>query len=124
MPVIGLKKFERRMAKFAKTLPAELIVPFQKKIVLEIFSRLVVKTPVDTGHARNNWQITIGSEAQDEIDAPINELGALSTLGPFQDVYITNNVPYIERLDNGHSMKQAPAGMVTPTLNEVSLMGF
>ncbi len=33
-------------------------------------------------------------------------------------IYITNNLPYISKLENGSS-KQAPNGMVNLTMNEV-----
>ncbi|MCY1553030.1 hypothetical protein D9M68_894720 [compost metagenome] len=89
---------------------------------------LAYKTPVDTSNALSNWQLTLDSPATDEIKPyfpghmgstqrasaaqTVNE--ARSRLGakkPGQPIYITNNVPYIEQLNNGSS-KQAPAGFV------------
>ena len=39
--------------------------------------------------------------------------------GAFQTHYISNNTPYIERLENGHSKRQAPDGMLKMTLLEL-----
>lgn len=47
-------------------------------------------TPVDTGQARNGWQIDLSDRMKPEI---------------------TNSVPYINRLNDGHS-KQSPAGYI------------
>ena len=47
-------------------------------------------TPVDTGQARNGWQIDLSDRMKLEI---------------------TNSVPYINRLNDGHS-KQSPAGYI------------
>lgn len=89
---------------------------------------LVLSTPVDTGRARSNWQVSIGSpiESEREPFAP-GELG--STAGPNaqaaiaqgeqvinrrqpeETIFITNNLPYIQRLNDGYSA-QAPVGFV------------
>jgi hypothetical protein len=54
------------------------------------------KTPIRTGNARRNWQ------------------DKKSKTG----FTVENKVPYIERLDQGSS-KQAPRGIVGPTLTEI-----
>lgn len=54
------------------------------------------KTPVRTGNARRNW-----SKQQDK-----------------RGFTVENKVPYIERLEAGSS-KQAPRGIVGPTLTEI-----
>ena len=77
-------------------------------------------TPVDTGWARSNWIPNIG----EPLDAPVGSRSNVST-GPQNQaeagiagytlskgrVYISNNVPYILRLNEGSS-RQAPAGFV------------
>lgn len=77
-------------------------------------------TPVDTGWARSNWIPNIG----EPIEAPVGSRSNVNTapqnqaLGQVANyslnkgrVYISNNVPYILRLNEGYS-KQAPAGFV------------
>lgn len=79
---------------------------------------LVMETPVDTGRAKNNWNADINAvdastteEANPNADGTgkINE--ALDNYKSGDTVFISNNLPYIVRLNEGHS-KQAPAGFV------------
>ena len=86
-------------------------------------------TPVDKGVARSNYRVSKGSRTFAIIPAysPGKDLGigeqanlravlaqgraALSDLKPGQAAFITNNVPYIEQLNNGSS-KQSPGGFL------------
>ena len=50
---------------------------------------------------------------------------AIAQLQPFQIIYLTNNVPYIERLDGSDgkgppASKQAPNGILQPVLNQLN----
>jgi hypothetical protein len=95
-------------------------------LFLEAHRRVVLKTPVDIGRARGNWQPTIGEAAQGEIDAIDPSGGATIAEGmsvakglKFGDTAFTvNNLPYINRLEHGWS-KQAPTGMVAVTVEEL-----
>jgi hypothetical protein len=89
-------------------------------MVLDIHGDLVEVTPVKTGWARNNWLLALGHSAPGPIGTPENvnttakDAGIPSVLGwKISDgpIYITNNVPYIGRL-NGGSSKQAPRGFI------------
>ena len=101
-----------------------------KKIVLDVASNLRAApvqggTPVDTGWARANWVPQIGSPAEgtagsrEQAEAGIlpsdAEAGQLSVALGYKlkkgPVFITNNVPYIVKLNEGSS-QQAPAGFV------------
>lgn len=123
-----VQRFQAEVRLVAGSLPIDNIIPFQKKIVFEALSRLVNKTPVDLGRARGNWQVTINEPAQDYFwdnwltDPLIEGLAELGELGLFQVVYITNNIPYIEALEGGHSQVQAPEGMLGPTISELEAM--
>ena len=121
----NLPEFNLALEKFAKSIPAELIPTLQRKIGLEALRRIVLKTPVDTGRARGNWQTTINRSVESEHwqTDPI-EAGTATLAGeipPYAVVYLTNNVIYILPLEHGHS-KQAPYGMVGLTLEELRLM--
>ena len=131
----AIRKFNKELDFFAKTLiPAE-VTKLVKAIAFEVFARVIFKTPVDTGRARGNWQITIGQAAlgviglegaqdnafasfQDEAADISQAASVLQNLNPFETVFITNNVPYIEFLEDGSS-DQAPSGMVAETFEEV-----
>ena len=80
---------------------------------------VIAGTPVDTGHARGNWQFSEGSPATGELN--VFDPTGLLTLATCAvqidaarvggtDWFLANNVPYILPLEFGHS-KQAPNGM-------------
>lgn len=93
---------------------------------LMIFERVILRTPVDTGRARANWQATVGQPAEGQLElfdpsgsgavagAQAAALGWNLAAG---SLFLANNLPYIEPLENGWS-QQAPAGMVRLTLME------
>ena len=88
---------------------------------LDIFNRVTKKTPVDTGRARAGWNLAIGHadlsvppEGQENYPAPTPKLGRIEA---GDTVVLSDNVPYIGELENGHS-KQAPAGMVRLSIEE------
>lgn len=96
-----------------------------RRIVIEMLSRVVMRTPVDTGRARANWQTTIGSPASGTLDAADKTGGqaiargtAVAAQFPMgATVWLSNGLPYAERLEYGYS-RQAPAGMVRVTVAE------
>jgi len=95
---------------------------------MEVYSRLIIRSPVDTGRFRGNWMIATGIEPQ---GADLNRFdktgqttiaGGTSNLLQFQTgqtIMIRNNLPYGPSLEYGHS-KQAPLGMVRITANELN----
>lgn len=98
-----------------------------KKIALELDQRVVLMTPVDTGRARANWFPSINTSALGTIDASdrsgssalskATRVVAQAALGDV--IWLTNNLPYILALENGHS-GQAPGGMVDASLEAVA----
>lgn len=91
----------------------EVIVSF----ILDLSEKVILKTPVDTGWAINNWVATIGVPNSDvpnpkdkTAQAALNGVGFVSLTAPGKVFYLTNNVAYINRLEYGYS-KQAPNGM-------------
>lgn len=88
-------------------------------------------TPVDTGWARANWIPRIGEpfrgttgtreQAEDgNVSESDGNAGLTSLLGYRIErgrVFISNNVPYIVRLNEGSSM-QAPSGFVQAAIQE------
>ncbi len=96
-----------------------------RKVALEIFRRVVMRTPVDTGRARGNWQVEIGTPRGGVIDRfdPNGQrtlFDAESLIAQWQGdaaIFLFNNLPYILRLEDGWS-GQAPNGMVRLVLEE------
>ncbi len=126
----SLKRFQREVNSFAKKLVPEQLVALQTKITLEALRRIVLKTPVDTGRARGNWQTSVGSPAEGEVST-VDTTGfatiaageqRLTSLGPFQVTYVTNNVPYIQRLEDGHSPQSPPGHMIQGSIHEIETL--
>lgn len=83
---------------------------------LSVQREVVMNTPVDTGRARSNWfmgngsaprHVTEDTTAQNLMDG----IAQAQKIKSDDTVYISNNLPYINRLNDGHS-QQAPAGFV------------
>jgi hypothetical protein len=132
---LDLKKFAQRA-----TIQADDAV---RKIVLDVGTSLVLKSPVGDmklwadywkekvgagyvgGRFRGNWQFGVG-QIDTTTDLTIDPTGSISIgriangvlSAPAANVfYITNSLPYADRLENGWS-SQAPAGMVGLTVAE------
>ncbi|MCY4125399.1 MAG: HK97 gp10 family phage protein [Pseudomonas sp.] len=97
---------------------AEQVAQRVRVIALAMLNEVVLRSPVDTGRFRGNNIVSIGSPVfrqtaeLDPTGAATLRAGssALSGLEPFTTVYIQNNLPYAEALENGHS-QQAPGGV-------------
>jgi hypothetical protein len=95
------------------------IVELMKAASIEFWRQVVISTPVDTGFARFGWFITVKTPSkylppEGQESYPMPNLADHSEIRPFtvnDTLFITNNVPYIDRLNNGYS-RQAPANFV------------
>lgn len=112
-----------------------------RKVAIDVTKNVVIKTPVDTGRARANWNVQIDqpdytttAETDTSGDGTVGK--AVSTLQDYRAgpaIWITNGLPYISTLEyggypnppkndsgktsGGYSI-QAPAGMVRITVAE------
>jgi hypothetical protein len=112
-------KFSLNVLKDADTLT--------KRITGEMLQGVVVATPVDTGQARSNWRVSVGS-VDGTTDTSTDKGGSgaikrgIATIqsggGLGKVVYISNSLRYIERLNNGWSM-QAPKNFMQITFMNV-----
>lgn len=104
----------------------EAVLDKQRAAIIQLFSLVVIKTPVDKGGARSNWFCELGA-ANNGAAGRAPETSGNAAL---QDIRVTvsqmpiagqailfNNLPYIERLEDGYS-QQAPAGMVKTSIAE------
>ena len=106
----------------------------RKTYAFALYSSIVKKTPVDTGRARGNWNITVGHDdttASTRTKPQFKNVDEVPKVEGDETIYISNNLPYITKLEyggypnppkggkgktiNGYS-KQAPEGMVGVTL--------
>lgn len=100
-----------------------------RKLGVNIDRRLVLETPRDTGSAKASWLVAYGQPSNAIVDntgkdvgtaaAQAIEKGALeaSKFKAGDTLYITNNQPYIERLNEGWS-EQAPSRYVDQIIEE------
>lgn len=104
-------QFEREIKAFAeKRLPEE-VVKLQRMVSLELLTRVVDRSPVDTGRLRASWQLSINrtsrrvapyKRAKDTAQQVIDRgKAAISSLPPFSAVYLSNNIEYLEVIEFG-----------------------
>lgn len=94
-----------------------------RKITLDVFSNVIRMSPVDTGRFKGNWQPAVGTMPGGVIEAtdPSGNVVIAKVQGVTSDVeagdviYMVNNLPYAQRLEDGWS-NQAPSGMVALTV--------
>jgi hypothetical protein len=96
-----------------------------RKVALEMFTRVILKSPTDTGRFRGNWQVAIGSIPSGTL--ALDDKAGTATIAKVQAevlkleagqvIYLTNSLPYATRLEYGWS-NQAPNGMVRLTIME------
>lgn len=120
-----MKSFSKQIRLTAKTVEQN-VDRLVRKVALAVDTAVVMGTPVDTGRARANWQVSVG-DAPDGVlfpepeKPPSPEAGAQRSLDEAQQkvaeykgrgiIHVTNNLHYIEKLNAGSSA-QAPAGYV------------
>jgi hypothetical protein len=102
-----------------------------RTICLDLLKDIVLNTPVDSGRARANWQcsintpvsgrISFSADSGSGITAPKESAAsadailrgtAISAQASGNVFWISNNLPYIYRLEFEGWSKQAPNGMV------------
>lgn len=96
-------------------------------VSLDLLGRLVRRSPVKTGRFKGNWLASTSSPALGVVDrldpvgnATIARAGAVLRRVPmFGTVYLTNNLPYARRVEDGSS-RQAPAGVVKLAITELT----
>lgn len=96
-------------------------------ISIQLLNEIVQRSPVDTGRFRANNQVSIGSPDYTSTMATDKSGGTTLQQGsaviaqgqPYSVIYIQNNLPYAEPLENGHS-QQAPAGIYAVSFHGVA----
>lgn len=115
-----LKSFAKKIRKVGQNVQTNATAAV-RKLAVRINQVVITETPVNSGRARNNWFATVGLPSEETTDLKrydktgqtrINKNNAeISTVGEDQSVYISNNLAYIKKLNEGSSA-QAPAGFV------------
>lgn len=110
--------FSLEIAKFGDA-TAKRVQQVRRGVTLKLFNSVILDTPVDTGRARANWQVSEAEPKQETVDrvdksgrGPMAEVEAVTNKSDGDvSLFLSNNLPYIEGLENGTS-KKAPEGMV------------
>ena len=131
-------EFNADLEKFAQSIERS-VGTVRRRVALDLFERINEKTPVGNvaawksgrappgyvgGRLRASWNMTDGQpsdEVQPAGQSSYPSKGKITATfsRPYDVTWITNNTPYAERVEFGHSQQQAPAGMVRVSLAEV-----
>lgn len=128
-----MAKWTMDLNKYCKDKEVEL-KDVRKTYAFALYTSIVKKTPVDTGRARGNWNISVGKDdttTKKDTEPQYRNIESVPKVENDETIYISNNLPYITKLEyggypnppkkgngktvNGYS-KQAPEGMVGVTL--------
>ena len=120
-----MSNFSLDLARFCAKADANMKVAV-KKIAFEAFSRVISRSPVDTGRFRANWGVTVGSPWTGTVDVYDQDGRGTAKLAQDQvvkwnaqgSIFLSNNLVYALPLEYGHS-GQAPSGMVRVTVAEI-----
>ena len=86
-----------------------------KATAFEMFSQIIQKTPVETGRARGNWNITTDSPDYSTTESGKSPNVEVEVDNDFPDIYIANGLDYVVELEEGKS-SQAPTGIIIPAI--------
>jgi len=144
---VDLQRFRQALIKQTERTAEALVRDTQIAVAQHVYERVILRTPVLTGHARHNWMPSINTQVEEEQEGvfggvetgePItaaermrwkDTIKALRLMPLGQTLWITNNVPYILKLEfggyppgpgtiDGFSRK-APHGMLGITVREI-----
>ena len=129
--------FARNLERYAKRTGASL-EQTARAVTIELFNGVVMATPVGNpdlwgspappgyvgGRARGNWQVSVGAPVSQETSRIDSQGSAVeseiaSTVVSGEVNYLSNNLPYIGRLEYEGWSTQAPAGMVRKNMQRV-----
>ena len=122
------RRFVKAVKKHTKRMTIDAALKELKEIAFEVLRGVVIRTPVDIGHAKAGWLVTSGAPAT-TVPLAVDKAGS-TTMSNGRNVidrhnnikkilWIVNNVIYIGALEAGHSRLQAPQGMVRLTLQRI-----
>lgn len=122
----NVRRFQLELADVIRNrVPAQAAV-IVRKVAQQALQGVVRSSPVDTGRFRGNWQMQAGTPATGVLDrldpsgsaalAAGESVIAQATIDA--PLWLTNNVPYAGRLEDGHS-DQAPEGVLGITVERL-----
>lgn len=93
-----------------------------RKVTFDLYRNVVLKSPVDTGRFRANWNVSFGvpsytTTGSTDAGRGLQEAGKALSLPVGGVVFLSNGLAYARRLEMGYS-RQAPIGMVRTSVVE------
>ena len=134
-----IQGFRADLLEHKKKFMPQTFVTFQKWIAIELYKRIMQKTPVDEGILRGSWTISVGAQDRTPANAKTDgsqgaaltsaeranfkaAIAGMNQLGIGQVVWTNNAMPYVEVIEfDGHSSVKAPAGMVQISIAELKV---
>ena len=121
------RDFEAALRRLAEREIPAAVAEASRGLALAVLEGVVARTPVESGRARANWQASPGrppTGVLDETDMDGRSTvarcrAAIARARPFETIWIVNNLPYVEDLEQGSS-RQAPRGMAAATLADLA----
>jgi len=113
-----LNRWGRKVEDVLTDIPVELAIETRR--------RIAIRTPKRTGRAAGSWNASVGTPDYTTQPPTFNnvtgsvEAGRVNLSGYSlgRTIYVSNGIPYISDLNHGSS-RQAPAGFVEATAQEV-----
>lgn len=115
-------KFELDIAKYVAAAKGDLNTVV-RRVALNMFSKVINKSPVDTGRFKSSYVVAINSIPTEDPgtldkDAALQRVrSTVPQMKAGDQIALVSNLAYATRLEFGHS-QQAPGGMVRTTAME------
>lgn len=119
--------WSNKPSRFIKTVEGDLAKK-RNQIAGDMLQGVITQSPVDTGAFRANHRVSIDADDLEYDSASLDPSGnkalrdgltvITSNDKPYSEVVIQNNLPYAEKLENGHS-DQAAHGVYGVTFDAV-----
>ena len=90
-----------------------------KKAFIGLSTDIIMDTPVLSGRLRNNWMTSVNKGSNETTESTSNTAVNRASSVKFKlgdTLYLTNNLPYAERIEFTGWSKKAPSGMLRRNL--------
>lgn len=122
-----MAEFTLDLSSVADELASDIQDTVIRRFGLGVLTRVIRKTPVDTGRMRANWQVSFDNPETQSLDRT-DRVGSMtlargsSRLQSFDlrrntNIYLSNNLSYAPSIESGSS-QQAPSGVAGISLRE------
>lgn len=117
------KQFDKELKKASNKIK-DAIEKTLRATAVDMFSKIILRTPVDTGRLRGNWQASVQNPILSELDTTSKTGNETIATGKTnintyklddKSIWFSNNLPYAVVIEDG-GVNRRPYGMVKTTL--------